>query len=80
MSIYERFLSALAVCTCLTFVLAIPTFDGMGSYGSINNLVAGLTTLEAVGTGGIDPNNPSRHYMAILSPRGELRYARIRIP
>jgi len=71
MSFIERFVSALSICSaCLCLVLAIPTYDGMGSFGSINNLVSGLTTLEAVGTGGIDPQNPSRHYMTILSPRG----------
>ena len=72
MLVLDGFVSALAVCAWITFVLAIPTYDGMGSFGSINNLVQGLTTLEAVGTGGIDPQDPSRHYVAILAPRGKL--------
>ena len=71
-SFCERLLAALAVSACISWVLAFPTYDGMGSFGSINHLVTGLTTLEAVGTGGIDPVNPSHHYMAIQSPRGEL--------
>ncbi|TCD70824.1 hypothetical protein EIP91_001514 [Steccherinum ochraceum] len=70
MSLFERLVYVLAVCACATFVLGIPTFDGMGTFGSINNLVSGLTSLEAVGTGGVDPQDPSRHYLAILAPRG----------
>ncbi|KAH8105955.1 hypothetical protein BXZ70DRAFT_917551 [Cristinia sonorae] len=73
MPFFNRLVYTLAACACacITIVLAIPTYDGMGSFGSINNLVSGLTTLEAVGTKGIDPTvQSSRHYMAILAPRG----------
>lgn len=63
----------LSVCTWLTFVLAIPSFEGVTFWhDAIGSLVPGMSYLEALG-----PNNNYengyfvRRFVSIAAPEGE---------
>lgn len=55
----------------LTFVAAIPAFDGMTSWSSdIGNLVPGMSMLQALGPPQ-DPEAQIPFYLSVAAPRGE---------
>ncbi|KAI0796783.1 hypothetical protein C8Q75DRAFT_729641 [Abortiporus biennis] len=66
------------LCAFVSITWAIPAFESMTQWSSTTTLVPGLTTLEAIGPGIIDPQNYVPQYVSVLADRGSPGNATIR--